>query len=128
MTLALGALCTAAIAALLNVSIGANLSYESLIATLQSTSNLQASMQTLFDCLKALVPFVLLLAIGQRLWMQTIATSMVMGAILFQSLPPVPTYADQLVPYRIGVFASPAQTVADARATIPSPRQFGRYQ
>ena len=128
MTLALGALCTAAIAALLNVSIGLNFNYESLVATLQSTSSLQVSAQTLLDCLKAMVPFVLLLAIGQRLWTQAIATAMIMGAILFQSLPTIPSYADQLVPYRIGVFTSSPQTVADARHVGAPPRQFGRYQ
>ena len=128
MTLALGALCTAAIAALLNVSIGSNFNYESVVATLQSTSSLQVSVQTLLDCLKALVPFVLLLAIGQRLWTQAIATAMIMGAILFQSLPPIPSYADQLVPYRIGVFTSSPQTVADARTIGTAPRSIGRYQ
>ena len=128
MTLALGALCTAAIAALLNVSIGSNLHFESLMAAVQSASNLQASAQTLLDCLKALIPFVLLLAIGQRLWTQAIATAMIMGAVLFQSLPPVPAYADQLVPYRIGVFAPSPQTIADARTIRTSAKHIGRYQ
>ena len=128
MTLALGALCTAAIAALLNVSVGSHFNYETWIAAAQSASNLQASGQTLADCLKAMVPFVLLLAIGQRLWAQAIATAMIMGALVFQALPPVPAYADQLVPYRIGVFTSSPQTVADLRAGSSVSRQVGLYQ
>ncbi|MEM9357920.1 MAG: hypothetical protein AAGB04_17085 [Pseudomonadota bacterium] len=129
MTLALGALCTAAIAALLNVSVGSHFNYEAWISAAQSTSNLQASGQTLADCLKAMVPFVLLLAISQRLWAQAIATAMIMGALVFQAMPPVPAYADQLVPYRIGVFTSSPQTVADLRAGGGSTsRHIGRYQ
>ena len=128
MTLTLGALCLAAAAALLNVSIGINLNFEGLIAAVQSASNIQASSQTILDCLKAFFPFVLVLAIGQRMWAQAIATSMVMGAIMFHSLPPVPAYADQLIPYRIGVFTSSPQTVADARVIGVSPRRVGSYQ
>lgn len=128
MTLTLGAVCLAAIAALLNVSVTSNFNLESIIAAAQSASNVQASSQTIVDCLKALVPFVLLLAIGQRLWAQSIATAMVMGAVLFQSLPPIPAYADQLLPYRIGVFTPAPQTVAQAGSFIAAPAPAGRYQ
>ena len=128
MTLTLGALCLAAVAALLNVSVGTNLSAEGLLATLQSATNLQASSEIFFDCMKAIVPFVLLLAIGQRMWAQAIATAMVMGAIVFHSLPPVPAYADQLLPYRLGVFISSPQTLAEAPIDSTGAIRFGRYQ
>ena len=77
MTLTLGALCLAAVAALLNVSVGTNFSAEVLLATLQSATNLQTSSEIFFDCMKAVVPFVLLFAVGQRMWAQAIATAMV---------------------------------------------------
>ncbi|MAI45854.1 MAG: hypothetical protein CBC34_007850 [Hyphomicrobiaceae bacterium TMED74] len=124
MTLTLGALCLAAVAALLNVSVGTNFSAEVLLATLQSATNLQTSSEICFDCMKAVVPFVLLLAVGQRMWAQ----AMVMGAIVFHSLPPVPAYADQLLPYRLGIFISSPQTLAEAPIDSAGANRFGRYQ
>ena len=81
------------------------------------------SSEICFDCMKAVVPFVLLLAVGQRMWAQ----AMVMGAIVFHSLPPVPAYADQLLPYRLGIFISSPQTLAEAPIDSAGANRFGRY-
>ena len=81
------------VAALLNVAVCTNFSAEGFLATLQSSANLQTLSETSFDCMKAVVPLVLLLAVGQRMWAQAI----VIDAIIFHSLPPVPAYADQLL-------------------------------